>query len=111
MIDEHTHDSIAIAPVTAGSGVSADIPINSRGVTFFVYPELGGTLTESDVFEIQRKNPVGEYDPVIEKDGAVLLGANRTEFEYRGRGILRANKILITASAAGVAIINGFEEA
>ena len=89
-------------------------PFNVDGHSRVVYtaPAAGETLTEVDSFELRRviaetpQRSIKLYD----KDGAILLGAGRTQFEVVIRGTYVIRKILSTTESVGVYQTYGNDE-
>ena len=93
-------------------------PFNVDGHSRVVYiaPDSGETITEADAFELRRvedlaagpvpQRSIKQYD----KDGAILLGAGRTQFEIVIRGTYIIRKILTTTENMGVYQTYGNDE-
>ncbi len=98
-------------PSTDSAGTSDTFDVDKHSRVIYLAPDSGETLTDDDAFELRR---VVAEDPIrsikqLDKDGAILLGANLPQFEVVIRGTYLIEKLLGTTEAVGVYETFGFE--
>jgi len=98
-------------PATASGGNSEPFDVDGNSRIVYIAPNAGSTLTENDSFELRRVIGEGPLRTTkqFDTDGAILLGASRTQFEVMIRGTYVITKILATTESVGVYQTYGLE--
>ncbi len=99
------------APTVSTADIGTVFDVNARSQVIYLAPDTGEAITGNDAYELRRiVDDAGRSIAQVDKDGAVLLGANRTQYEITIRGTYKLKKIAATTEAVGAYKHPGFEE-